>query len=133
MPDLNNVKLFQGIPPRALKALSRSLKEVQHPAGKEIMATGQNGIGFMVILEGEAEVALPQGHKHKLGPGDSFGEMALLDHRGRSATVTALTDMKLAAVAEWEFKSFLAENPEVAYRLLQVMASRLRDAQAAPG
>jgi CRP/FNR family cyclic AMP-dependent transcriptional regulator len=131
MPDLSDVKLFKGLPDKALKTLARSLKEVEQPAGKEIMVTGHSGIGFLVIVEGEAEVQLPGGQTHKLGSGDSFGEMALLDHKGRSATVTALTDMKLLAVTEWEFKDFLAENPEVAYRLLQTMATRLREAETA--
>jgi CRP-like cAMP-binding protein len=130
MPDLSEVKLFNGLPEKALKTLARSLKEVEQPAGKEIMVTGHSGIGFLVIVDGEAEVELPRGKTYKLSKGDSFGEMALLDHKGRSATVKALTDMKLLAVTEWEFKDFLAENPEVAYRLLQTLAARLREAEA---
>ncbi len=84
----------------------------------------------MVILEGEAEVGTRDGRKRVLGPGDHFGEMALLDQGGRSATVTATTDLVVAAIAEWNFKPFLMENPEVAYRMLQVLSRRVREAEA---
>ena len=55
--------------------------------------------------------------------------MALLDHEGRSATVKADTDVSLATIPEWGFKPFLAEHPEVAYRLLQVLSQRIRQAE----
>jgi CRP-like cAMP-binding protein len=127
--DLSSVKLFAGLPQKELKTLEHDLNEVRQPAGKEIMITGHNGVGFLVILEGEAEVLVAAGHTHKLGPGDSFGEMAMLDEKGRSATVTALTDMKLVSVPHWEFKDFLTAHPEVAYRMLQTMSERLREAE----
>jgi CRP-like cAMP-binding protein len=62
---------------------------------------------------------------------DHFGEMALLDHRGRSAGVVAVSDLKVYAVSAWEFESFLAAHPKVAYRMQQTMSERLRDAQSA--
>jgi CRP-like cAMP-binding protein len=58
--------------------------------------------------------------------------MALLDHEGRSATVKADTDVSLATIPEWGFKSFLEEHPEVAYRLLQLLSQRVRQAES-PG
>jgi CRP-like cAMP-binding protein len=84
----------------------------------------------MVITDGTVTVKTSTGHARKLGPGDSFGEMALLDHEGRSATVVADTDVTLATIPEWNFKPFLKEHPEVAYRLLQTLSRRIRQAEA---
>jgi CRP-like cAMP-binding protein len=130
MLDVSAVKLFAGLPRKELDVIARQLKEVSHAAGDVIMTTGRPGIGFFVILDGQCEVLVRRGHSHKLGPGEHFGEMALLDEQGRSATVTALNDMRLGFVAEWEFKAFLGEHPEVAYHLLQSLGGRLREAEA---
>jgi CRP-like cAMP-binding protein len=106
------------------------MRTVEHPAGNEIVMKGENGVGFMIILDGTVTVATIQGKSRKLGPGDSFGEMALLDHEGRSATIKADTDVSLATIPEWGFKPFLKEHPEVAYRLLQVLSQRVRQAES---
>lgn len=128
--DLSSVKLFAGMADGDLRKLSQQMREVRHPSGAEIAVRGQEGVGFMVILDGEAEVSTPDGGRRVLGPGDHFGEMALLDSEGRSASVTAMTDLHLAAITEWNFRPFLLEHPEVAYRMLQVMSRRLREAEA---
>jgi CRP-like cAMP-binding protein len=128
--DLRSVGLFAGMPDRDLDKIGQQMREVRHPAGTEITVKGREGVGFMVILDGRAEVSTTDGRTRALGPGDHFGEMALLDQGGRSATVTAATDLHLAAIAEWNFKPFLLEHPEVAYRLLQVLSRRVRDAEA---
>lgn len=128
--DLRSVKLFEGMPEADLGRLAQQMREVRHARGSEIAVRGREGIGFMVILEGQAEVSTPDGGSRVLGPGDHFGEMALLDHEGRSANVTARTDLQLAAIAEWSFKPFLIDNPEVAYRMLQTLSRRLREAEA---
>src|SRR5260370_29663739 len=105
------------------------MKTVKHPAGHEITVKGENGVGFMIILDGAVTVATVQGKSRKLGPGDSFGEMALLDHEGRSATIKADTEVSLATIPEWNFKPFLKEHPAVAYRLLLVLSQRVRQAE----
>jgi CRP/FNR family transcriptional regulator, cyclic AMP receptor protein len=129
MLDIKSAKLFQGLPDAEIKKIERQLKEVQHEAGHEIVVRGDGGVGFMVITEGTVTVTTVQGKERKLGPGDSFGEMALLDHEGRSATVKADTPVTLATIPEWSFKSFLTEHPEVAFRLLQVLSQRVRHAE----
>src|SRR5437016_11658986 len=126
--DLSSVKLLSGLPEGDLKRIARQAREVRHRGGAQIAVRGREGVGFMMILEGEAEVATPDGGGRTLGPGDHFGEMALLDQEGRSATVTATTDLVVAAIADWNFKPFLTEHPEVAYRMLQTLSRRLRDA-----
>jgi CRP-like cAMP-binding protein len=114
-----------------LKKLGKQMREVRHPKGVKPVLRGKDGVGFMVILEGQAEVSTIDGRHRLLGPGDHFGEMALLDQQGRSADITARTDMVSAAIPEWEFKEFLGSHPEVAYRLLQTLSRRLREAEDA--
>jgi CRP-like cAMP-binding protein len=128
--DIREAKLFQGLPESEMRSVERQLKIVKHPAGHEIVVRGEGGVGFMVITDGTVSVKTVQGHTRKLGPGDSFGEMALLDHEGRSATITADTDVTLATIPEWNFKPFLKEHPEVTYRLLQTLSRRIRQAEA---
>lgn len=131
--DLKPVGIFKGMPPAELKKIGKQMREIRHPKGAEIMIRGEGGVGFLVILAGEAEVETGDGRRRMLGPGDHFGEMALLDHEGRSATVTAASDLVLGAVPEWGFKPFLQDHPEVTYRLLETLSRRLRDAEAAEG
>jgi len=131
--DLKPVGIFKGMPPAELKKISKQMREIRHPKGAEIMIRGEGGVGFLVILTGQAEVETGDGRRRTLGPGDHFGEMAMLDQQGRSATVTAASDLVLAAVPEWGFKPFLQDHPEVTYRLLETLSRRLREAEAAEG
>ena len=129
--DLKGIGLFEGMPDSSLKKLGKQMREVRHPRGAKPVVRGKDGIGFMVILEGQAEVSTVDGRHRILGPGDHFGEMALLDQQGRSADITARTDLVAAAIPEWEFKEFLGNHPEVAFRLLQTLSRRLREAEEA--
>jgi CRP-like cAMP-binding protein len=65
-----------------------------------------------------------------LGPGDYFGEVALIDEGPRSASITAATDILSYGLTAWEFKPFVEEHPQVAWAMLQTLARRLREAQA---
>ena len=127
--ELKQAKLLQGLPESELRSLEKQMKLVRHSAGQEIMVRGDGGVGFMIITDGTVTVQTVQGKARKLGPGDSFGEMALLDHEGRSATVTADSAVTMASIPEWNFKPFLKEHPEVAYRLLQTLSRRVRQAE----
>jgi len=128
--ELKDAKLLKGIPESEIRSIERQIKTVRHPAGHEIVLRGEGGVGFMIITDGTVTVKTVTGKSRKLGPGDSFGEMALLDHEGRSATITADTEVTMASIPEWNFKPFLKEHPEVAYRLLQTMSRRIRQAEA---
>lgn len=130
MIDVKKAKLFDGLPDSEVRSIEKQMKTVRHAAGHEIVVRGEGGVGFMVIVDGTVTVKTVTGHSRTLGPGDSFGEMALLDHEGRSATATAESDVTLATIPEWNFKPFLKEHPEVAYRLLQTLSRRVRQAEA---
>ncbi len=129
MVELKQAKVFQGLPESEIRSIEKQMKTVKHPAGHEIVVRGDGGVGFMIITDGTVTVKTVQGKDRKLGPGDSFGEMALLDHEGRSATITADSDVTMATIPEWNFKPFLKEHPEVAYKLLQTLSRRVRQAE----
>ena len=128
---LKDVKLFQGLPDKELRSIASEFKEVRQPAGAVLAVTGKGGIGFTVILAGEADVETVDGRRRPLGAGDHFGEMALLEDGARSADVKAKTELRVGVLAEWGFKQFLAAHPEVAWRLLQGLSRRVREAEAA--
>jgi CRP-like cAMP-binding protein len=88
------------------KTRGTELKERRYAAGREIVTEGQGGIAFFIILEGEAVVLVGGEERRTLGPGESFGEIALLgpDDR-RTATVRATTDLRVATMTAWEFRS----------------------------
>jgi CRP-like cAMP-binding protein len=128
--ELRRLRLFMDLDDSELDELLPRWTEIEEPRGTRLMVHGSPGFGFMVILEGEAEVATPDGSTHRLTRGDFFGEMELLDHRGRSATVVSKTPMRLLALVEKDFKPMLMAHPQVAYRLLQTLSRRIRDAEA---
>jgi CRP-like cAMP-binding protein len=127
---LNRVPLFAGVKDRDLRRLAKVMSERTFQEGESIMTEGQSGIGFFVIEEGSATVSLKSGILRTVGPGDYIGEIALIDEGPRSATVTASTDVRCRGMAAWEFRSFVQEHPEVAWALLQTLATRFREAEA---
>jgi CRP/FNR family cyclic AMP-dependent transcriptional regulator len=127
---LKRVPLFAGVKDRDLGRLAKVLSERTFAEGEAITTEGQSGVGFFVIEHGNATVSLKGEIIRTLGPGDHVGEIALIDEGPRSATVTASTDVRCRGMAAWEFRSFVQEHPEVAWPLLQTLASRLRETQA---
>ena len=130
-PDnLRAVPLLSELDERQRKQLAGSLHERTFPKGKEVVTEGRGGVGFFMILDGTAAVTRRGETRATLGPGDTFGELALVDRLGdRSATVTALTELRCAGITAWEFRPFVKENPDVAWRLLETLAQRVRDAE----
>ena len=127
---LKGVPLFAGVKDRDLGRLAKVLSERTFAEGEAITTEGQSGVGFFVIEHGNATVSLKGEIIRTLGPGDHIGEIALIDEGPRSATVTASTDLRCRGMAAWEFRSFVQEHPEVAWALLQTLASRFRETQA---
>jgi CRP-like cAMP-binding protein len=128
--SLKGVSLFSGVRNRDLKRLANVMRESRFNEGDQITTEGESGVGFFLIEEGNASVSLHGEIIRTLGPGDHFGEIALIDEGPRSATVTATTDLRCRGMAAWEFRSFVQEHPEVAWPLLQTLVARLREAQS---
>ncbi|HLY33410.1 MAG TPA: cyclic nucleotide-binding domain-containing protein [Jatrophihabitantaceae bacterium] len=121
--------LFAGSSKRELDSLARLTVELDVEAGKALTSEGELGREFLIVLSGEA-VALHGGRQvATFGPGDCFGEVAVLDHSARTATVVARTPMHLAVVAAQDFDRLIEQVPALAHKVLQVMAHRL----AGPG
>ena len=127
--SLKRVPIFAGVRDKELGRLAKAMRESRFNEGEVITTEGRTGVGFFLIEDGNATVSLRGEIVRTLGPGDHFGEIALIDEGPRSATVTASTDLRCRGLAAWEFKSFVQEHPEVAWPLLETLASRLRDAE----
>ena len=119
---LAKVPLFSDCSQRDLQTIARVVREIPHRAGTVIAVEGDPGVGLFVILDGGGR------KKATLGPGDFFGEIALLDGGPRTATVTAKTDVNLLGLTEWVFRGLMTEHPSIALKTLQQMAARLRSA-----
>jgi CRP-like cAMP-binding protein len=127
---LRNVPLFVELDERELEQLARQMHERRFPEGADVTSEGAGGAGFFVIAEGNADVAVGGEHRASIGPGDFFGEIALIDTGVRSASITASSDLLCYGLTPWEFRPFVEENPKVAWALLQTLAGRLREAQS---
>jgi CRP-like cAMP-binding protein len=128
--SLRGVPLFSGVKPKELKKLDRRMTERTFNEGDTITTQGESGIGFFVIEHGNATVSIGGKIIRTLGPGEHFGEVALIVSGPRSATIVATTDLRCRAMSAWEFRPFVEEHPEVAWALLETMVGRLREAQS---
>jgi CRP-like cAMP-binding protein len=130
---LRDVPLFAGLDERELASLADRFQERTFPEGATILEEGAPGTSFFIIIEGNADVSVGGERRATLGPGDHFGEMAVVDAGVRSASVTAATDVRTCFLTPWEFRPFVEENPKVAWTLLRSVSRRLREAQAGSG
>jgi CRP-like cAMP-binding protein len=135
--ELKKVPLFSGLSQRQLKRLARSFKAREFKTGTEVVRQSQmSGVGFFVITEGQASVSVDGTEIARLGPGDHFGELALISERVRSATVIADGPLRCLVMAFWDFRQIAKENPDITWKLLQYLVEllteeRSRRAQAA--
>jgi MFS family permease len=127
---LRAIPFLAPLPEATLEQLARALSVEQMQIGDEIVRQGEPGDRFYVIDSGSVEVLVDGRPSASLGPGDYFGEIALIDEGTRSATITAATDVTAYGLTSWEFKPFVEDHPQVAWTLLKTLAERLRAAQA---
>jgi CRP/FNR family transcriptional regulator, cyclic AMP receptor protein len=128
---IRQVPLFAGLEDRDLERLADRFQERSFPEGATVLEEGSTGTSFYVIAEGNATVSVGGEVKTTLGPGDYFGEMAVFEEGVRSASVVAATDLRTYFLTPWEFRPYVEEHPELAWKLLQNLARRLRAAQTA--
>jgi CRP-like cAMP-binding protein len=129
---LQRIPLFAGLKPRELGRLSGSFKEREFKAGDAISIEGESGAGFFVIESGEAVVTVHGEERSHLGPGDYFGDVAMIDQGDRTATIQAASDLKCYGLAFWDFRPIVESDARIAWPMLQAMAKRLRQAEAEP-
>lgn len=122
---LSRIPIFSECSRRELKAISKLVTPVEVKAGKVLTEQGEPGREFMIIASGTATVSRDGKPIAKLGPGDFFGELAVLAGVPRTATVTADTDMVIEALNRQEFSSLLDESPAIAKKVLLAAVKRL--------
>ena len=128
---LGKVPLFHGLQPKQIKSLARWATTRSYPAGGTIVSEGQTGLGLYCIQTGKVRVTKSSQHGdleiRTMGPGESFGEMSLLDDRPRSATVTAIEPTTAVLLDKSQFIAELRTYPEIALAILPVLVQWLRE------
>jgi pyruvate,water dikinase len=129
--DLQRVELFAGMDRRQAEQIRRLLKERRFARGETVIMEGSGGAAFFIVDSGEARVSSKGVELATLGPGNYFGEVALIDGGPRSATVTATTDLVCYGLTFWEFRPLVERNGTIGWKLLQALAKQLRAAVSA--
>jgi CRP/FNR family transcriptional regulator, cyclic AMP receptor protein len=129
---LSRNRLFEGFTKRDLAAVVEGATEVEHPKGRVVNEEGRPGVGFHLILDGTASVTRSGRKLRILGPGDSFGDIALIDGGPRTATVAADTQLRTLSLSPWEFRPLVMAHPQLAYKLLLKLCALLREAEKRP-
>lgn len=129
---LRDTPLFGRFTEKELEALLRTAKEREFEAGRAIVREGDvGGLGFYLILAGQVEVRKGKKSLAKLGVGEFFGEMALLDEAPRSADVVALEKTRCSMLTRWDMRGLVAAHPDIALKMLAELARRLRETNQA--
>jgi CRP/FNR family transcriptional regulator, cyclic AMP receptor protein len=124
---LAGVSLFEGCSKKELEKVASAGDEILMTAGSVIVDQGQTGREAFVVLSGKVEVTRSKRKVADLGPGAVVGELSLLDHGPRTATVTCVTDCELLVIDQRNFRAVLQEVPTMAVKLLATIAGRIRD------
>jgi CRP/FNR family cyclic AMP-dependent transcriptional regulator len=123
---LKKVPLFAGLDDRELEQIASTMRERRFSAGDRVTEEGAGGAGFFVVEDGDADVTVEGEPRGTIGPGDYFGEIALLTGSDRTATITATTDMICWGMTPWDFRPLVESNSTIAWKLLTAMAEKLR-------
>ncbi|HET7169202.1 MAG TPA: cyclic nucleotide-binding domain-containing protein [Candidatus Limnocylindrales bacterium] len=127
---LAGVPLLSGLDRKHLEQLGRDFSERTFPAGSVVVREGdEHGIGFFVVAEGEGVVTVNGQEVARVAPGSYFGEVALISDRVRTATVTAVTDLRCMVMTMWDFRAFVRGDAEVAWKLLEHVGGMLNAAR----
>ena len=119
---LRGVPLFADLKDREVKEIAGAMTRRSVERGQTLAVEGTQGIGFFLIENGTARVTVDGHERRTLGPGDHFGEIALIVDTPRTATVTAETQVVCWGIASWAFRPIVQENASVAWRLLDAVA-----------
>ena len=123
------IPLFAGLDKKELKAVGGALKDRSFKSGSAVVEAGATGVGFFVIESGTATVSVGDREVRTLGPGDHFGEIALIADTPRTATITASSDLACYGMTPWDFKGLVEKNGKIAWKLMHTLAKRLIEAE----
>lgn len=127
---LKRVPLFSDLSDKELRQVAESMKERTFDAGQAVTEEGKGGIGFFVIADGTAKVSIGGKEVRSIGAGDYFGEIGLVADMDRTATITAESDLRCYGMTSWDFRPLVESNASIAWKMLQVLAQRLKEAEA---
>jgi CRP-like cAMP-binding protein len=127
---IKSVPLFSDLDGRDLKEVASSMKERTFAAGDTVTQEGEGGVGFFVIDDGSAKVSVGGQEVRTLGPGDYFGEIALIADTDRTATITAETELRCYGMTSWDFRPLVEANASIAWKMLQAMAAQLKQSES---
>jgi CRP-like cAMP-binding protein len=124
--------LFSGLNKKQLNAIADTARDLTFETGDTIIAEGDHrSVGFYVLGSGTAEVSRDGSVVATYGPGDYFGEIALLsDDTARTATVTATSDTEVLGLTKWDFRALLNSKPDIAVQVMAELARRLTETQS---
>ena len=123
---LKHVPLFAGLDDRELAEIAGQMRERRFSSGDTVTQEGAGGAGFFVVEDGTANVTVDGSARGTIGPGDYFGEIALLTGSDRTATITATSDMICWGMTPWDFRPLVESNSAIAWKLLTAMADKLK-------
>ena len=126
---VERVSLFADLDPDELAQVAQLFKQRRFAVGETVAKEGAGGATLFVIESGQAVVSVHGQERAILGPGDHFGEIALIDEGARSATITAATALVCSGITLWDFRPLVQQNAMIGWKLLQSLARRLREAQ----
>jgi hypothetical protein len=126
---LERVPLFVGLDREEIGQIARLFKERRFSKGETVVMEGSGGAAFFIVDSGEASVSIRGVQRTTLQQGDYFGEIALIDEGPRAATIVADTDLICYGLTFWEFRPLVQANGVIAWKLLQSLAKKLREAQ----
>ena len=128
---LKDVPILSCLDQRELKRLAKNVREQSFSPGTTVVREGKmSGVGFYIITDGEARVSIGEEEVARLHPGDHFGELGLIGHRERAATVTAITPLTCQVMATWDLEELVMSSPGTAWRLVRHVVDMLAEEQA---
>jgi CRP/FNR family transcriptional regulator, cyclic AMP receptor protein len=122
------IPLFAGLTGKCAEQIAAQMKTYQFASGEAVIVEEDGGrFGrLFVIIDGTATATVGGREVATYGPGDSFGEMSVLDGKSRSATVTATSELSTLGLASWNMRSLMQEHPEIALHMVDVLVARVR-------
>jgi CRP/FNR family cyclic AMP-dependent transcriptional regulator len=131
--ELKDVPFFSSLSKRELTTVAQQMEEIDIPEGKQLVREGDFGHEFFLIVDGTAEIVRGGARLGERGPGEFFGEMALLDEERRTATVTAKSPMRVLVMTRQNFRALDGTAPEIHATVAEAIEARRAATPAAGG
>ena len=124
---LSGLALFADLSRPQVEAVAHQMAEESYPTGQRILRQGFTGTGFYVIVDGEVAIKVDGDEIARLGKGDFFGELSVVDQQPRNASVQAIADTRCLSLASWELLQLLQTDPALSLNLIRGLVTRIRE------